>query len=101
MKETTQAKITASVAIAKAMAQKALSPNPNPQWTEYEMRSIDESIARQGVKLDRPEAIRLVEIGAKGEGEIVVTWLNSAATGGRHKRMTSFEEWRKRTPAPK
>ena len=65
MKETTQAKITASVAIAKAMAQKALSPNPNPQWTEYEMRSI-EWIARQGVKLDRPEAIRrLVELGLK------------------------------------
>jgi hypothetical protein len=28
------------------------------------------------------------------------TWLNSPETGGRHKRMTSFEEWRKRTPAP-
>ncbi len=66
MKETTQAKITASVAIAKAMAQKAPSPNPNPQWTEYEMRSIDEWIARQGVKLDRPEAIRrLVDLGLK------------------------------------
>ncbi len=66
MKETTQSKITASVAIAKAMAQKALAPNPNPQWTEYEMRSIDEWIARQGVKLDRPEAIRrLVELGLK------------------------------------
>src|SRR6267142_5628880 len=38
---------------------------------------------------------------AEGEGGIVVTWLNSAATGGRHKRMTSFEEWRKRPPAPK
>ena len=64
MKETTQAKITASVTIAKAMAQKALAPNPNPQWTEYEMRSIDEWIARQDVKLDRPEAIRrLVELG--------------------------------------
>jgi hypothetical protein len=64
MKETTQAKITASVAIAKALAQKALAPNPNPQWTEYEMRSIDEWIARQGLKLDRPQAIRrLVEIG--------------------------------------
>ena len=68
MKETTQAKITASVAIAKAMAQKALAPNPNPQWTEYEMRSIDEWIARQGVKLDRPEAIRrLVELGLKAK----------------------------------
>jgi hypothetical protein len=68
MKETTQAKITASVAIAKAMAQKALAPNPNPQWTEYEMRSIDEWIARQGAKLDRPEAIRrLVEIGLKAK----------------------------------
>src|SRR5260370_30978969 len=55
---------------AKAMAQKALSPNPNPQWTEYEMRSIDEWIAGQGVKLDRPEAIRrLVELGLKGKGK--------------------------------
>ena len=70
MKETTQAKITASVAIAKAMAQKALAPNPNPQWTEYEMRSIDEWIARQDVKLDRPEAIRrLVEIGLRQKKE--------------------------------
>jgi hypothetical protein len=34
---------------------------------------------------------------AEGEEEIVVTW----PTGGRHKRMPSFEEWRKRTPAPK
>ena len=68
MKETTQAKITASVTIAKAMAQKALAPNPNPQWTEYEMRSIDEWIALQDVKLDRPEAIRrLVEFGLKME----------------------------------
>ena len=70
MKETTQAKITASVAIAKAMAQKALAPSPNPRWTEYEMRSIDEWIARQDVKLDRPEAIRrLVEIGLRQKKE--------------------------------
>jgi hypothetical protein len=34
---------------------------------------------------------------AEGKGKIVVT----CATGGRHKRMTSFEEWRERTPAPK
>jgi hypothetical protein len=34
---------------------------------------------------------------AEGEGEIVVTW----ATGGCHKRRTSFEEWHERTPAPK
>jgi hypothetical protein len=68
MKETTQAKITASVAIARAMAQKALSPNPNPQWTEYEMRSIDEWIALQDMKLNRPEAIRrLVELGLKAK----------------------------------
>jgi hypothetical protein len=66
MKESTQSKITASVAIARAMAQKALSPNPNPQWTEDEMRSIDEWIALQGEKLDRPEAIRrLVELGLR------------------------------------
>ena len=34
------------------------------------MRSIDEWIARQGVKLDRPEAIRrLVEIGLRQKKE--------------------------------
>jgi len=58
MKEGTLSKITASVAVAKGMAQRALAANPNPQWTEYEMQSIDEWIARQDVKLDRPEAIR-------------------------------------------
>jgi hypothetical protein len=72
MKESTLAKITASVAVAKGMAQKALAASPNPQWTEYEMQSVDEWIAHQDVKLDRPEAIRrLVEIGlsvkAKGK----------------------------------
>jgi hypothetical protein len=72
MKESTLAKITASVAVAKGMAQKALAASPNPQWTEYEMQSVDEWISRQNVKLDRPEAIRrLVEIGlsvkAKGK----------------------------------
>jgi hypothetical protein len=68
MKESTLSKITAAGAIAKGMAQKALAPNPNPQWTEYEMRSIDEWIARQDVKLDRPEAIRrLVELGLKAK----------------------------------
>lgn len=51
MKESTLSKITAAGAIAKGMAQKALAPNPNPQWTEYEMQSIDEWIARQDVKL--------------------------------------------------
>jgi hypothetical protein len=66
MKESTLAKITASVAVAKGMAQRALAASPNPEWTEYEMKSIDEWIARQDVKLDRPEAIRrLVELGLK------------------------------------
>jgi hypothetical protein len=70
MKESTLSKITAAGAIAKGMAQKALAPNPNPQWTEYEMQSIDEWIARQGVKLDRPEAIRrLVELGLNVKGK--------------------------------
>ena len=70
MKESTLAKITASVAAAKGMAQKALAPSPNPDWTEYEMRSIDEWVARQDVKLDRPEAIRrLVELGLKAKGK--------------------------------
>jgi hypothetical protein len=72
MKESTLSKITASVAVAKGIAQRALAASPNPQWTEYEMQSVDEWIAHQDVKLDRPEAIRrLVEIGlsvkAKGK----------------------------------
>ncbi len=70
MKESTLSKITAAGAIAKGTAQKALAPNPNPQWTEYEMRTIDEWIARQDVKLDRPAAIRrLVEIGLKSKSK--------------------------------
>jgi hypothetical protein len=68
MKESTLSKITASVRVAKGMAQKALSTSPNPEWTEYEMRSVDEWIARQDVKLDRSEAIRrLVELGLKAK----------------------------------
>jgi hypothetical protein len=71
MKESTLAKITASVAVAKGMAQKALAASPNPQWTEYEMQSVDEWIARQDVKLNRSEAIRrLVELGLKAKGEV-------------------------------
>jgi hypothetical protein len=68
MKESTLSKITASVAVARRMAQRALADSPNPLWTEYEMQSIDEWIARQDVKLDRPEAIRrLVELGLKAK----------------------------------
>ena len=64
MKESTLAKITASVAAAKGMAQKALAASPNPQWTE--IQSVDEWIASQGLKIDRSEAIRrLVELGLK------------------------------------
>jgi hypothetical protein len=70
MKESTLSKITASVAVARRMAQRALAANPNPQWTEYEMRSIDEWIARQDVKLDHPEAIRrLVELALRAEAK--------------------------------
>ena len=70
MKESTLAKITASVAAAKGMAQTALAASPNPDWTEYEMQSVDEWIARQDVKLTRPEAIRrLVEIGLRAKGK--------------------------------
>jgi len=66
MKESTLAKIAASATAAKRMAQKALAASPNPEWTEYEMQSVDEWIARQGVKLDRSEAIRrLVELGLR------------------------------------
>jgi hypothetical protein len=70
MKESTLSKITVAGAIAKRMAQKALAASPNPEWTEYEMQSIDEWIARQDVKLDRPEAIRrLVELGLRARNE--------------------------------
>jgi hypothetical protein len=51
------------------MAQKALAASPNPRWTECEMQRIDEWIASQGGKQDRPEAIRrLVELGLKAKG---------------------------------
>ena len=70
MKDSTLAKITASVAAAKGIAQKALAASPNPRWTEYEMQSIDEWIARQGIKLDRSEAIRrLVELGLRAKSK--------------------------------
>jgi hypothetical protein len=66
MKESTLAKITASVAIARGMAQKSLAASPNPQWTEYELQSVDEWIARQADAPTRSEAIRrLVELGLK------------------------------------
>jgi hypothetical protein len=66
MKESTLAKITAAATVARGMAQRAVAASPNPQWTEYEMQSVDEWIARQDVKLDRSEAIRrLVELGLK------------------------------------
>jgi hypothetical protein len=70
MKETTLSKITASVRVAKGMAERALAAGPNPQWTEYELQTIDEWIARQGMKLDRSAAIRrLVELGLKAKGK--------------------------------
>jgi hypothetical protein len=47
MKESTLSKITASVAVAKGMAQRAMAASPNPQWTEYEMQCIDGWITRQ------------------------------------------------------
>jgi hypothetical protein len=66
MKESTLAKITAAATAAKKTAQKALAANPNPEWTEHEMQSIDEWIAHQDVEIERSEAIRrLVEIGLK------------------------------------
>ena len=70
MKESTLSKITASVAAAKGMAQRALAASPNPQGTEYELQSVGEWIVRQDVKLDRSEAIRrLVELGLKVRGK--------------------------------
>jgi hypothetical protein len=70
VKDSTLAKITASVAAARGIAQKALAASPNPQWTEYEIQSIDEWIAGRDIKLDRSEAIRrLVELGLKAKGK--------------------------------
>jgi len=70
MKESTLAKITASVAAAKGLAQKALAPSPDPQWTEREIQAIDEWIVSQGLKIDRADAIRrLVDIGLKAKRE--------------------------------
>jgi hypothetical protein len=66
MKESTLAKITAAATAAKRTAQKALATNPNPEWTDHEMQSIDDWIANQDVKIERSEAIRrLVEMGLK------------------------------------
>jgi hypothetical protein len=80
MKESTLSKITASVAVAKGMAQRALAANPNPQWTEYEMQSVDAWIARQGVKPSRSEAIRrLVELGLAK----TLPWANGPRVAGR------------------
>jgi hypothetical protein len=58
MKESTLAKITAAATAAKRTAQKALAANPNPEWTEHEMQSLDEWTAHQDLKFERPEAIR-------------------------------------------
>jgi hypothetical protein len=69
MKESTLAKITAAAAAAKRTAQKALAADANPEWTEHEMQSIDDWIAHQDVKIERPEAIRrLVALGLKAQG---------------------------------
>jgi hypothetical protein len=38
-------------AVAMGMAERVLAASPNPQWTEYELQTIDEWIARQSVKL--------------------------------------------------
>jgi hypothetical protein len=70
MKESTLSKITASVRVAKDMAERVLAASPNPQWTEYELKTIDEWIVCQGGKLDRSEAIRrLVELGLQAKGK--------------------------------
>ena len=58
MKESTLAKITAAATAAKRTAQKALAADPNPEWTEHEMQSIDEWMAQQDAKMERPEPIR-------------------------------------------
>ena len=69
MKETTLAKITASVRAAKDVAERVIAASPNPQWTDYELQTIDEWIAHQDGKFDRSAAIRrLVELGLQAKG---------------------------------
>jgi hypothetical protein len=70
MKDSTLAKITASVRAARGIAERVVAASPNPQWTEYELQTIDEWIAAQGKKLDRSQAIRrLVELGLQDKGK--------------------------------
>jgi hypothetical protein len=59
MKESTLSKITASVAVARGMAQRALAVSPNPQWTEYEMQSgrrVDRASGREARSFPKPSA---------------------------------------------
>jgi hypothetical protein len=70
MKDSTLAKITASVRVAKDVAERVVAASPNPQWTEYELQTIDEWIASQGGKMDRSQAIRrLLELGLEAKGK--------------------------------
>ena len=53
---------------SKRHGAKGASSEPKPAVDEHEMQCIDEWIASQDVKLDRPEAIRrLIELGLKAE----------------------------------
>jgi hypothetical protein len=68
MKESTLAKITASVAVAKGMAQKALAAPQTRSGPSTKCSASTNGLASQGGKLDRSEAIRrLVELGLKAK----------------------------------
>jgi hypothetical protein len=54
MKESALARITAAATAAKITAQKALASDPNPEWTEHEMQSIDDWIRIRTRELSAP-----------------------------------------------
>ena len=90
-------------------AKPASSPSPRTKVTSTApstslgSRRGGRAILAQGSRCRplRYKMVRNSRAGGEGEGEIIVPWLNAAANDGRHKRMTAFEEWRKRTPDPK
>jgi hypothetical protein len=69
MKETTLSKITASVRVAKGMAERVLAASPNPQWTEYEFQTITSGLRVKPENLKFKAIRRLVELGLKAKGK--------------------------------
>jgi hypothetical protein len=70
MKEPSAADRAISARVARTVAERLLSANPNPTWTKAELKAIDQFIAQQNSPeiQTREDAIRrLVELGLKAE----------------------------------